>query len=110
MEYNFDYIDNYIKDIIFNIELYIKYNNVNTNIKKLAEIKIIFIKKRIIDYVNKLNKINLNKLSFDLGLEILYYDYYLQENNKYNHRLYSLIIKYISNLQMTINENINKNI
>jgi hypothetical protein len=82
---------------------------VNDTLKKYAELKIIDVKKNISTYLKKLDFIDLGRLSVDIGLEILYYDSQLEENinNKYYNKLYSLIIKFLINLQNFTNNKYN---
>ena len=109
MTYVYDNFIVNINEILNYLRVYLDNMKVNDTLKKYAELKIIDVKKNISTYLKKLDFIDLGRLSVDIGLEILYYDSQLEENinNKYYNKLYSLIIKYLINLQNFTNNKYN---
>ena len=101
MKYEYDNFILNINEISNYLRVYLDNMKVNDILKKYAELKIIDVKKNIFIFLKKLDFIDLGRLSVDIGLEILYYDSKLEENinNNYYNKLYSLIIKYLINLQ-----------
>ena len=109
MKYEYDIFIVNINEILNYLRVYLDSMKINDTLKKYAELKIIDVKKNISTYLKKLDFIDLGRLSVDIGLEILYYDCQLEENinNKYYNKLYSLIIKFLINLQNFTNNKYN---